>query len=108
MSVRSAAKHCQVSEKTVYRRLGDVRFKKKLTEAKAEFFQRAVDVLAASCTEAAMTLRALHQDKMVPPAVRHAAARTVIELTYRLRETADMEALKDRLEMLESQQVCHS
>ena len=98
-TVRDAARQAGVSERTVYRRLDDPEFSRGVTEARAELVTRAVAMLAEAGTEAVRTLRALLADG-TPPAVRLGAARAVLELGTKLRES---EELEQRLATLEGQ-----
>ncbi len=61
--------------------------------------QRAAAVLTAAALEAVKTLMAL-QDAVIPPAVRLGAARAILELGPRLRESAELET---RIATLEEQ-----
>jgi hypothetical protein len=61
--------------------------------------QRTAGALTAAGSEAVRTLLAL-QKETVPPAVRLGAARAVLELGAKMRETAELEA---RIQALEEQ-----
>ena len=98
-TVHDAATRAGVSEHTVYRRLEAPEFSRGVTEARAELVTRAVAMLAEAGTEAVGTLRAL-LDEGTPPAVRLGAARAVLELGTKLRES---EELEERLATLEDQ-----
>ena len=96
-SVANAARQCGISERTVYRRLAEPGFKRRLQEVRADIMQRTLDVLSAGALESAKTLLALQKD-LVAAQVRLGAARTVLELGLKLREQADLER---RLQALE-------
>jgi hypothetical protein len=96
-TVANAARQCGVSERTVYRRLAEPGFKRRLQEVRADIMQRTLDVLSAGALESAKTLLALQKD-LVAAQVRLGAARTVLELGLKLREQADLER---RLQALE-------
>jgi hypothetical protein len=98
---QDAARRAGVSEKTVYRRLDDPTFRQQVADARAGLVTRAVAMLAEAGTEAVRTLRALLADG-TPPAVRLGAARAVLELGTRLRESEELER---RLAALEEQQA---
>ena len=98
-TVQDAARQAGVSERTVYRRLDDAEFRQAVMEARAELVARAVAMLAEAGTEAVTTLRALLEEP-TPPAVRLGAARAVLELGTKLRES---EELEQRLATLEDQ-----
>jgi hypothetical protein len=89
-TVEAAARECRLSPRTVYRRLADAAFRQRLREAVADLVQRASRMLTAANGEAARTLLALLKET-TPPATRHAAARSIIELGIKVRETADLE-----------------
>jgi hypothetical protein len=98
-SVETAARSLGVSERTVYRRLADSAFRKRLQDMRADMVQRTAGALTAAGSEAVRTLLAL-QKETVPPAVRLGAARAVLELGAKMRETAELEA---RIQALEEQ-----
>jgi hypothetical protein len=83
----------------VQRRLKDPAFKTRLQEFQADMVKRAAGALTAASTEAIKTLLALQQPA-IPHAVRLGAARSVLEMGFKLRESADVE---QRLAALEQQ-----
>jgi hypothetical protein len=97
-SVENAARQCQLSERTVYRRLAEPAFQQQLSAVRADMVQRAAGLLTAAALEAVKTLVAL-QKETVPAAVRLGAARAILELGVKLRENAE---LADRLAALEA------
>jgi hypothetical protein len=103
--IESAAQRAGVSATTVYRRLKDPKFKQKLRRTRAEMVERAAGNLTAATTESVRTLLEL-QKPTIPPATRLGAARAVIELGTRLRESADLEQrvldIEQRLEATDS------
>src|SRR5271166_2712663 len=103
-TAEAAARSLNVSERTVYRRLADPAFRRRLQEMRADMVQRTAGALTAAASEAVRTLLAL-QKEAAPPAVRLGAARAVIELGTKLRETADLEA---RILALEEQAAAGS
>ncbi len=98
-TVETAAKQCQVSDRTVYRRMKDADFRTRLQDVRAEMVRRAAGMLTAAAGEAVRTLLSL-QKESVSPAVRLGAARAVLELGMKLREVADLET---RIAALEAQ-----
>jgi hypothetical protein len=98
-TVRDAAKSAGVGETTVYRRLQEETFRRRVDEARTAMIARAVGRLADTATEAAATLRALLGDD-IPPAVRLGAARSVLDAVIKLREHDE---LAERLKALEGQ-----
>ena len=100
-TVAQAALSNGVSERTVYRRLQQPDFQARIQAVQDETLQRAAAVLTAAAQEGIHSLVAL-QDKATPPSVRRAAARDILEMGLRLRETADLEK---RLVALENRAV---
>ena len=97
-NVQEAARAAGVSERTVYRRLEHDTFRRQLAEARAELIARAVGVLARLSTTAATTLAGLL--KAESESVRLGAARSVLELAVKLRESEELER---RIAALEEQ-----
>jgi hypothetical protein len=94
-----AAQKAGVCVTTVYRRLHNPEFVKKLREARSEMMQRATAMLTAAAMEAVKTLLDL-QAKNAPPATRLGAARSILELGNKLRHELELTA---RIEALEQQ-----
>jgi hypothetical protein len=90
-TAEAAARTLDVSARTVYRRLADPAFRRRLQEMRADMVQRTAAAMTAAGSEAVRTLLAL-QKEGEPPAVRLGAARAIIELGTKMRETADLEA----------------
>jgi hypothetical protein len=98
-TVEAAARQCEVSERTVYRRLKEPKFKARVQEARGEMVKRSAGMLTAAAGASVQTLLSL-QKESAPPAVRLGAARAVIELGVKVRELADLET---RIAALEEQ-----
>jgi hypothetical protein len=98
-TVENAARQVGVSLRTAHRRLAEPPFRQRLQEARSEMVQRAANMLTAASMEAVKTLLALQQTS-VPAAVRLGAARTVLEMGVKLRETVE---LTERIAALEAQ-----
>jgi hypothetical protein len=96
--VRQAAETADVSERTVYRRLQDDRFRASLARERARLVEEAIGRLALGMTTAADTLVTIAADSTAPTSTRVSAARAVLELGSRLRTELDLER---RLEQLE-------
>jgi hypothetical protein len=96
-TVESAARQCRLSERTVYRRLAEPEFRRRLQALRADMVQRTAGALTAAATEAVRTLLEL-QKATSPAAVRLGAARAVLEIGVKLREAAELE---ERLAELE-------
>jgi hypothetical protein len=99
-TVEAASKQCDLTERTIYRRLSEPDFKAKLQELRTDMVRRAAGLLTAATNEAVRTLLSL-QKEATPAAVRLGAARAVLEIGMKLREIVDLEtrmaALEERL-----------
>lgn len=95
-TVREAAKTAGIGERTATRRLADPQFRRQVVAARAEMTQRALGRLAEASTEAVDALRGL----LTSPSdtVKLGAARAILELGSRLRESLDLEARMAALE----------
>jgi HEAT repeat protein len=98
-TVEAAARQCRLSSRTVYRRLKDPDFQRRLQAFRGEMVQRTAGALTAASTEAVRTLLDLLK-ATAPAAVRLGAARAVLEIGVKLREAAELE---QRLAALEEQ-----
>ena len=97
-TVQEAARAAGVSERTVYRRLEHDTFRRQLAEARAELMARAAGALARVSTAAAATLAGLLT--AASESVRLGAARSILELAVKLRESEELER---RIAALEEQ-----
>jgi hypothetical protein len=97
--VEAAALKARVSERTVYRRLEDPRFRQRIQTMRSDMVERAASMLTAGNLQAVKTLLLL-QESTVADAVRLGASRAVLEYSIRLREIANLE---ERLKALELQ-----
>jgi hypothetical protein len=84
-----AAAAAGVSERTAYRRAADAAFRRRVAEMRAEMVARALGKLADSAADAVETLRGL----LTAPSgtVRLGAARAILELGNRMRESVELE-----------------
>jgi hypothetical protein len=98
-TVEGAARQCQLCARTVYRRLADPTFQRRLEALRADMVQRTAGMLTAAAGEAVKTLLAL-QKETTPAAVRLGAARAVLEIGIKVREVADLEQRLCALERL--------
>jgi hypothetical protein len=96
-TAEQAAAKAQVSVRTVYRRLEDPDFARRLRGLRAEMVQRTAAALTAAATEAVRVLLDLMKPASTGP-VRLGAARSVIELGAKLREMVELE---ERIKALE-------
>ncbi|HYH64128.1 MAG TPA: hypothetical protein VD866_05475 [Urbifossiella sp.] len=90
-TVEAAARQAGVSDRTVYRRLKDPDFQKRIKEARTDLVRRSAGLLSAASGEAVRTLLAMMKES-APPAVRLGAAKAVLELGIKVRELAELEA----------------
>jgi len=91
-----AAKRAGIGESTVYRRLKEVAFRTQVNDARRAMVERAVALLADASAEAVLTLRALLTAES--DTARLGAARSILELGSKLRESVEMEARLSELE----------
>jgi hypothetical protein len=99
-----AAHQAGVSPRTVYRRLAEPEFQRRLQVVRADMVQRTAGALAAAGNEAVGTLVELMKPAS-PAATRLGAARSVLEIGMKVREVADLE---QRLTALEAQMGANS
>jgi hypothetical protein len=97
-TVEAAARQCGLSERTVYNRLGDDEFKKRLERVRADMVDRSAGMLTAAGGEAIRTLLTLQKDST--PTVRLGAARTILEMGLKIRQMVDLEQRMAELEEL--------
>lgn len=95
-TIASAARLAGVGETTVYRRLRLASFKSAIATARTEMTERATALLTTLSTSAAVALGELL--KADSEAVRLSAARAILELGARLRESGEIEARLSALE----------
>jgi hypothetical protein len=88
-NVELAARQAGISESTVRRRLKDPAFIAKLNKLRAEVHVRIAYQLAAASTEGVRTMVRLMKETN-SGSVRLGAARSVVELSAKVRETADL------------------
>ena len=100
-TVENAARKAGIGERTAYRRLADPDFRARLSQARQEAVVRTAGMLTGAAVGSVKTLVDLQQDASVPAAVRRGAARDVLEMAVKYRESAEMEqrvaAVEDRL-----------
>lgn len=99
-TVADAARSAGVSSRTAFRRLQDPDFRREVQAVRTALLSQTVGRLVDAGTDAADTLRKLLTARSEH--VRHAAARTILEMGTRLR---DSEELAERVAALEDLQV---
>jgi hypothetical protein len=97
-SPENAAQKAGLSLRTVYRRLAEASFRDQVQQIRAEMVQRAAGLFTAAGIAAIRTLTTL-QESAESESVRLGAARAVIELGCKLRDTAE---LTERIAALEA------
>jgi hypothetical protein len=97
-TVEAAARTAGISQSTAYRRLTEPAFRQRLQRVRSDMVQRTAGALTAAAQEAVRTLLALQKDT-APAAVRLGAARAVLEIGVKLRESAELEERLAALEM---------
>jgi hypothetical protein len=97
-SPESAAQKAGLSVRTVYRRQADPAFRAQVNEVRADMVRRAASLFTAAGMPAIQTITTL-QGSAASEAVRLEAARAIIELGCKLRETVE---LMERLTALEA------
>ena len=90
LPIKEAAKAAAISERTAHRRLDDPQVKSSVREARCAMLQDAVSRLASGATAAAETL--LELTKAKSEQVQLAAARSILELSHRLKEATEFES----------------
>src|SRR5262245_1672773 len=96
-TAEQAAAKAQVGVRTVYRRLDDPDFARRLRELRCEMVQRAAAMLTAAAMESVKTLLELQKPSNTGP-VRLGAARSSSELGAKLREMVELEVRLAALE----------
>lgn len=99
-TIRAAAASAGITERTVARRLEEEEFRRQVAQLRAAMIDSAMGRMADGMADAATTLRKLLRAKA--ESVRLGAARSLLELTIRLRDNIDFEeritALEQRVE----------
>jgi hypothetical protein len=97
-TLRDAADATGIGERTATRRMADPAFRQRVAELRADMVQRSLGRMADGMSDAADKLRELLAAES--ESVRLGAARTLLELGVKLRESVELEA---RLADLEAQ-----
>lgn len=100
-TVENAARKAGMGERTAYRRLADPAFRARLEQARLDAVLRTTGMLTGAALGAVKTLVDLQQDSSVAAGVRRGAARDVLDMAIKYRDSAQMEqrvaALEERL-----------
>ena len=97
-SPENAAQKTGMSVRTVLRRLADPRFRAQVNDMRAEMARRIAGMLTAGGIGSLKTLTTL-QESAVSESVRSGAARAILELGCKMRESVE---LTERLAVLET------
>ena len=100
---QEAARLAGVGERTIYRRLEDPDFRRRVDQARSELVTQAVGRLADASAAAVTTLRALLGADS--ESVRLGACRAILDLGLKLRESEELER---RIAALEEQPAIDS
>jgi hypothetical protein len=95
-TIKEAAEVAGIGYRTATRRLADPAFQRLVQQARADMVQRAVAKLADGLTEAVDTVRKLLGAKA--DTVKLGAARAMLELATKLRESVEIESRVCELE----------
>jgi hypothetical protein len=101
-TIRGAAREAGYSERHAHRLLEDPSFRKRVTELRGRLFDRTVGILAVANAAAAKTLTSLLDDDS--SAIRLAAARSILEVGTKLRDSTELGARCDELERMFAEQ----
>jgi hypothetical protein len=88
-TITDAAEEAGISERTAHRRLADPEFRRGVQAARAEMIQRALGKLAGNAADAVDTLGALLSARS--ESAQLGAARIILELGNKLRESVELE-----------------
>ena len=97
-TVENAAVKAGMGERTAYRRLADPAFQARLDQARLDIVVRTTAMVTVAGGVSVKTLVDLQQDASVPAGVRRAAARDILELGVKLRESVGIEQRMAALE----------
>lgn len=89
MSAPEVARQCGIHEATVRRWLRRADFKAKVDAARGELVSQTVGRLSDSTTAAVLVLKRLLSED-TPPSVRLGAARAILEMAARYRESEEL------------------
>jgi hypothetical protein len=100
-TLENAARKAGISVRTAYRYLADPDFQARVEQLRWENLVRTAGMLSGAALGSVKTLVDLAQDVSVPASVRRGAARDVLEMAVKYRESIEIEprlaAIEDRL-----------
>src|SRR5215208_6282738 len=97
-TLRAAASSAGISESTLWRWLREPVFKDAYRKARSDALAQATAMLQALAAEAVQTLVEVHRNPEIGAHIRVSAARSLLDLAYKVHEIEDLEA---RIEALE-------
>ncbi len=106
-TVESAASKSGLSKRTIYRRLEDAEFRRQLQNYRTDMVYRATGMLTAASMEAVKTLLSLLGTGNAA-AARLGAARSVLEMSLKLRQASELEERMTKIEERLQQRDSHS
>ncbi|MBU2703184.1 hypothetical protein Ga0466249_004320 [Sporomusaceae bacterium BoRhaA] len=99
-SIAEAAKQAGIGETTLWRWLQMPEFAKRYKEAKRQAVGQAISKLQQATTIAVDTLKNVMQDNESKDSARVTAAKTVLELSFKVIELEDLQAKFEELERI--------
>ena len=97
-TIKAACEESGISETTGWRYLNDEKFKERYRRAQRQVVEHAIVRLRADAGDAAKALREIVNDARAPTSARVAAARTILEITFKSVEVSDIEGRMEALE----------
>jgi len=99
-TIVEASKLVRVGEATLWRWLQDEKFQQAYQEAKRKALSVAIGTLQQASGKAVETLRSIAIDANAPCSARVSAARTIIEVGLKAKETEELERRLTELEKI--------
>lgn len=97
-TIKAACEESGISETTGWRYLNDEKFKERYRKAQRQVVEHTIVRLRTDAGDAAKALREIVDDVTAPSSARVAAARTILEVTFKSVELYDVEGRMDALE----------
>ncbi len=103
-TITAAANSLGIGEATLWRWLQDPEFEAQYRRARQAALDQAIAQIQQAASEAVETLRTVQTDTEAPASSRVTAAKTVLEMSFKLREAEEMEtritALEEKLQRM--------
>lgn len=97
-TIKAACEETGISETSGWRYLNDEKFKERYRKAQRQVVEQIILRLRTDASDAAKALREIVDDATAPSSARVAAARTILETTFKSVELYDIEGRMDALE----------